>query len=36
VVDRDGGGGSGGDDENDKMVKTAEMVREVADDGNGQ
>jgi hypothetical protein len=27
--------GSGGDDKNDKMVKTAETVREAADDGNG-
>jgi hypothetical protein len=28
--------GGGGDDENDRTVKTAGTVREVADDGNGQ
>jgi hypothetical protein len=33
--DRDGGGSGDGDDENDKTVKTAETVREAADDGNG-
>jgi hypothetical protein len=35
TLDRDGDGGSG-DDENDKTVKMAEMVREAADDGNGR
>jgi hypothetical protein len=28
--------GSGSDDENNKMVKTAETVGEAADDGNGR
>jgi tetrahydrodipicolinate N-succinyltransferase len=32
AVDRDDGDGN---DENDKAVKTAEMVREAADGGNG-
>jgi hypothetical protein len=37
VVVVDGGrDGGGGDDENDKTVKTAEMVKEAADDGNRQ
>jgi hypothetical protein len=31
-----GDGDGGGDDENNKTVKMAEMVREAADDGNGQ
>jgi hypothetical protein len=35
-VDGDGDGGGGSDNENDKMMKTAETVREVADDGNGR
>jgi hypothetical protein len=39
VVDGDGGRGrgrgGGGDDENNKTVRTAETVREAADDGNG-
>jgi hypothetical protein len=32
--DGDGDRGSSSDDENDKTFKTAEIVREVADDGN--
>jgi hypothetical protein len=41
VVDGDGDGGGGrddgdGNDENDKAVKTAETVREAADNGNGR
>jgi hypothetical protein len=34
--DGDGGGDGDGDDENNKMVKTAETVREAADNGNGR
>jgi hypothetical protein len=39
AVDRDGGGGgddSDGNDKNNKVVKTAETVREAADNGNGR
>jgi hypothetical protein len=43
AVDKDGyrdggGGGDGGDgdNKNDKTVKKAEMVRKMADNGNGQ
>jgi hypothetical protein len=46
AVDRDRDGGSGGrdggrdggngDDENDKTMETAEMAREVVDNGNGR
>jgi hypothetical protein len=37
AVDGDGGGGGDGNDENNlKTVKTAGMVREAADNRNGQ